>query len=90
MYEELEEQPEMNSTVSSGLTLESVSRLLGNEIVVPILEFIQPKLGSENWIDRYVGMIAFGSILDGPDSQYILNCVGNNLEAFLQMINDPV
>ena len=57
----------MNSCVSAGLTLESVSRAIGDDVLSPILEFIQPKLSSGNWVDRYIGMIAFGAILDGPN-----------------------
>ncbi len=67
MFDELEEQPEMNCIISSGVTLDNISKILGNEVVNPILEFIQPKLCSDNWIERYIGMITFGSILDGPN-----------------------
>jgi len=63
--------PENNISISAGLTLESISRVAGNLVLQPVLEFINPKLSSANWGDRYIGMIAFGSIIDGPDPNQI-------------------
>ncbi len=40
MFDELEEQPEMNCIISSGVTLDNITKILGNEVVNPILDFI--------------------------------------------------
>jgi hypothetical protein len=47
--------------------LEAISRAIGNDVLTPMFNFIQGKIGSTNWGDRFIGMIAFGSIIEGPD-----------------------
>lgn len=58
--------PENNCSMSAGYTLENVARAIGVDVLNPIFEFIQPKIASSNWGDRFIAMIAFGSIIDGP------------------------
>ena len=65
--ENLDEMPENNLSLSAGYTLESIARTIGNSVLETIFNFIQPKISSTNWGDRYIGMIAFGSIIDGPN-----------------------
>lgn len=60
--------PENHCSMSAGYTLENVARTIGNDVLSPIFDYIQPKITSANWGDRYIGMIAFGSIIDGPNS----------------------
>lgn len=67
--------PENTCTVSAGYTLESISRAIGDDVLIPIYEFIQPKLGSDKWIERYIGMIGFGSIIDGPNPASIATMI---------------
>lgn len=64
--ENLDEMPENNISLSAGYTLESIARTVGNQVLTPIFNFIQPLISSARWGDRYIGMIAFGSIIDGP------------------------
>ena len=88
--EALDEMPENNISISAGLTLESISRVAGNLVLQPVLDFIHPKLSSANWGDRYIGMIAFGSIIDGPDPNQICSIIAEAYSAIIEMINDPV
>lgn len=62
--------------MTAGYTLESVARTIGDEVLNPIFNFIQPKLTSQNWGDRYIAMIAFGSIIDGPSTEALFEIVG--------------
>ena len=55
-----------------------------------MLDFIHPKLQSPNWGDRYIGMIAFGSIIDGPDPNQISSIINDAFLGIIDMINDPV
>jgi hypothetical protein len=65
----LDEMPENSCAVSAGSTLESISRAIGNDVLTPMFSFIQGKISSANWGDRFIGMIAFGSIIEGPDPE---------------------
>lgn len=86
----LDDMPENNISISAGYTLESVARTIGNGVLQPIFNFIQDKLGSQNWGDRYIGMIAFGSIIDGPNPQEIINSIHESYLSFLAMLDDQV
>jgi len=88
--EKLDETPENNLSLSAGYTLESIARTIGNKVLDPVFNFIQPKIGSANWGDRYIGMIAFGSIIDGPNPDDIINIISGAFGDILNMINDPV
>lgn len=59
--------PENNLYLTAAYALENISRVIGNNVLEPIFNFIQPKIASPNWGDRYIGMVAFGSIIDGPN-----------------------
>jgi importin subunit beta-1 len=72
----LEEIPEGHCSMTAGYTLESVAKTIGDEVLNPIFNFIQPKLTSLNWGDRYIAMIAFGSIIDGPSTEALFEIVG--------------
>jgi importin subunit beta-1 len=67
--ENLDEMPENSLTLAAGYTLENITRVVGNFILSPLINFIQSKIISEKWGDRYIALIAFGSIIDGPDPQ---------------------
>ena len=76
--------------MSAGYTLENVARTIGDDVLIPIFNFIHPKLQSTNWGDRYIGMIAFGSVIDGPSTQALVEIVAPAFESIVSMINDPV
>lgn len=82
--------PENNISLSCGYTLESLSRAVGNNVLEPIFNFIQPKITSPKWGDRYIGMIAFGSIIDGPNPIDIANIIAGAYGDIINMINDPI
>lgn len=68
--------PENSITLAAGYTLENIARVIGNPILNFIFPFIQQKICSENWGDRYISMIAFGSVIDGPKQEELVKIVG--------------
>lgn len=78
--EKVEDMAENSITISAGYALETISRTIGNKILDYIFEFIQPKLGSEDWGQRYVGMLTFASIIDGPDANSMMNIISGAYE----------
>jgi importin subunit beta-1 len=88
--ENLDEMPENSLTLAAGYTLENISRVVRNFIIPPLLNFIQPRIGSDKWGDRYISLIAFGSIIDGPEEQQFNAAIGEFYSGFVNMIHDPV
>ena len=82
--------PENSLTLAAGYTLENITRVVRSQIIPNMMSFIKLRVGSNGWGDRYVGLIAFGSIIDGPDAKDLISEIGDNYHAFVNMINDPV
>lgn len=82
--------PENSLSFAAGYTLEGISRVVGDAVLGPIFEYIHPKMASANWGDRYIGMIAFGSIIDGPQSSEIAQIIGGAYFDIVSMINDSI
>ena len=51
---------------ASGQLLQEVAKVLRDQLLDSTLQFAGPKLNSQSWKDNHVGMIALGSIMEGP------------------------
>jgi hypothetical protein len=58
--------------------------------VAPIFNFIQNKLFSTNWVEKYISALAFGAIIEGPSPQMIEQIIGQAYPSFINMLSDPV
>eukprot|EP00467_Chlorarachnion_reptans_P001009 CAMPEP_0114495092 /NCGR_PEP_ID=MMETSP0109-20121206/5014_1 /TAXON_ID=29199 /ORGANISM="Chlorarachnion reptans, Strain CCCM449" /LENGTH=972 /DNA_ID=CAMNT_0001672199 /DNA_START=429 /DNA_END=3347 /DNA_ORIENTATION=+ len=58
-----------NSAKASAASLELMSRLVGDSMLEYLLPRIQQFLTSNNWREQEAGLMALGSILDGPSNQ---------------------
>jgi len=66
----IEETEEWNVSLSSGCALEYLALIMKEEIMESVINFSFPKLASGNWIDRYVGNLALGAIVEGPNPEF--------------------
>ena len=67
-----------------------MAELIGNPIWQPVIGIATEKLNKNNWMEQYVGMIALGSILGGPDPNMIYNEMEPVYPAIFQMFNSEV
>jgi hypothetical protein len=58
--------------------------------MMPVLNFAFPKFSSENWTERYVGNIALGAIMEGPNPEYFKSTMDQYYESILNQISDSV
>ncbi len=75
-------------SMASGCCLQLFAQNTGNFVVQPTLEFVEKSIGSENWRLREAAVMAFGSILDGPDHDQLKTLIGQALGPILQLIKD--
>lgn len=59
-----------------------------NYVVQPTLQFVEANINSPNWRNKEAAVMAFGSILDGPDKSQLTNLIGQALPPILSLIND--
>lgn len=59
-----------------------------NYVVQPTLSFVENNLSSNNWRNREAAVMAFGSILDGPDKLELKTLIGQALPPIFSLIKD--
>lgn len=59
-----------------------------NYVVQPTLQFVEANISSQNWRNKEAAVMAFGSILDGPDKEQLATLIGQALPPILSLIND--
>ncbi|KAH3903043.1 probable Importin subunit beta-1 [Saccharomycodes ludwigii] len=82
------EDDDWNVSMSAGACLQLYAQNCGNYIVEPVLHFVEQNIASDNWRQREAAVMAFGSILDGPDKTQLANLIHQALPPILNLIKD--
>ncbi len=75
--------------MAAGTCLSLLARATGDLIVQPTIPFIESNIQSPDWHAREAAVLAFGSILDGPDPNSLTPLVDQALPILLPMMQDP-
>lgn len=59
-----------------------------DQIIPPVLEFVERNLRNEDWHHREAAVAAFGAILDGPDADTLISLVKQALPVLIGMMVD--
>lgn len=86
--EEDAEEDEWNISMAAGTCLSLLARAVGDIIVPPVIPFIESNIKSQDWHQREAAVMAFGSILDGPDPAALETLVNQALPILLPMMQD--
>ena len=91
--EEDADEDSWNRAMAAGCCLGLLAQVVKNAIIdgtSPVLPFIEANIQNPNWHFREAAVMAFGSILDGPDENTILELVKKAFPLMLQQIRDPL
>ncbi|CAR25358.1 karyopherin beta [Lachancea thermotolerans CBS 6340] len=83
------EDDDWNVAMSAGACLQLFAQNCGNYVVEPVLRYVELNITSDNWRNREAAVMAFGSILDGPDKVQLTNLIHQALPPILHLIKDP-
>ncbi|KAG8858970.1 karyopherin beta [Tulasnella sp. 330] len=86
--EEDAEEDEWNISMAAGTCLSLLARAVGDIIVPPVIPFIESNIKAQDWHHREAAVMAFGSILDGPDPTALETLVNQALPILLPMMQD--
>jgi importin subunit beta-1 len=75
--------------LSAGCCLASVSLLLRNEILEPILSFVSNNMANPNWKQRYAALLSLGAIVEGPEKMKFMQIIQTAITPLINMFNDP-
>lgn len=82
------EDDDWSVAMAAGACLQLFAQNTGNYVVEPTLHFVGANLLNEGWRDKEAAVMAFGSILEGPDRDSLVNLVQQALQPILLLIKD--
>lgn len=86
--EEDADEDEWNVSMAAGTCLSLLAGAVQDSIVGPVIPFIEGNIKSEDWHHREAAVMAFGSILEGPDPEVLTPLVNQALPLLIDMMAD--
>ncbi|KAJ1736007.1 karyopherin Kap95 [Coemansia biformis] len=84
------DEDEWNVSMAASTCLSLLAQTIGNEIVAPVIPFVEQHIRNPDWHYREAAVMSFGSILDGPDPSVLTPLVSQALPVLIEMIKDQV
>lgn len=85
------EDPEEDDWIpakSAGVCIMLLAQCCQDEVIAPTLPFISANFGSEDWHRREAAVMAFGSILDGPNPSTLSDLVKQAIMPLIERVGD--
>ncbi|KAA1475779.1 karyopherin Kap95 [Dentipellis sp. KUC8613] len=82
------EEGEWNVAMAAGTCLNFLAQAVHDSIVAAVIPFIEGNIKSQDWHQREAAVMAFGSILVGPDPTVLTPLVNQALPILIDMMND--
>jgi importin subunit beta-1 len=76
-------------SMAAGACLQLFAQNTGNHVVNQTVQFVADNIASPNWVQREAAVMAFGSILEGPNPDQLKTLIGEALLPLLNLMNDP-
>ncbi|TCD60502.1 karyopherin beta [Steccherinum ochraceum] len=88
--EEDADEEEWNVSMAAGTCLGLLATAVADTIVPAVIPFIEANIRAQDWHFREAAVMAFGSILDGPDPAVLTPLVNQALPILIDMMADPM
>ncbi|KAI5953311.1 kap95 [Candida jiufengensis] len=82
------EDDDWSVAMAAGACLQLYAQNIGNYVVDPTINFVSNNINKEDWRSREASVMAFGSILDGPDHDQLKSTIKDALTPILALIKD--
>ncbi|CAO3703275.1 unnamed protein product [Rhizopus stolonifer] len=84
------DEDEWSVSMASATCLSLLAQCVNNLVIEQVVPFIEANIQDENWRKREAAVMAFGSILEGPDGDVLTPLVNQALPTLIQMMKDNV
>ncbi|EEB06851.1 karyopherin Kap95 [Schizosaccharomyces japonicus yFS275] len=84
------DEDDWNISMAAATCLQLFAQVVGDDMVNPVLSFVEQNIQSADWHQREAAVMAFGSVLEGPNPAMMTPLVNQALPVLIQMMNDPV
>ncbi|XP_033729110.1 importin subunit beta-1-like isoform X1 [Pecten maximus] len=88
MHEELDDDDEWNPCKAAGVCLMLMANCCEDDIVPHILPFVNDHIRHPDWRFRDAAVMAFGSILEGPDPAKLKPVVEQAMRMLIELLKD--
>ncbi|KAK9448198.1 armadillo-type protein [Limtongia smithiae] len=88
--EEDSDDDEWNISMAAAACLQLFAEDTGSAVVNLTLQFVEQNISQEDWRKREAAVMAFGSILDGPDHGTLAHVIGQALPPMLNLMSDSI
>jgi importin subunit beta-1 len=88
--EEDVDEDEWNVAMAAATCLSLLAQCVQDNIVALVLPFVQTNIRNPDWRYREAAVMAFGSIMEGPNPQLLAPLATQAMPILLEMIRDPV
>ena len=82
-FDEDEDEDDWGHSVSAGNCLQKLALLIKNDIMEPVLKFVDERVGTADWKQKYPALVALGSITNGPEPEKFLEVIRGALPKLL-------
>jgi len=80
-----DEDDETGVQQSAGVCLHRISKLIGNDVLDPVIVFVKNYISSPEWQKRYAAIICLGIITEGPEKPAFCTILTPSLDNLFQM-----
>ncbi|KAG0031278.1 karyopherin beta [Podila clonocystis] len=88
--EEEDDEDDWNLPMAAGTCLSLTAQCAGDACVAPVIAFVEANIRHTEWQYREASVMAFGSILEGPSAELLVQPVSQALPFLIEMMADPV
>lgn len=83
------EDDDWSVAMAAGSCLQMFAQATGMYVVEPTLKFFAANIELQEWRNREAAVMAFGSILEGPELEQLSSPIQEALQPILRLVNDP-
>ncbi|KAJ2236247.1 karyopherin Kap95 [Coemansia sp. RSA 485] len=84
------DEDEWNVSMAAATCLSLQAQTIGNDIVAPVIPFVEQHIRNPDWHYREAAVMSFGSILEGPNPEVLTPLVSQALPVLIEMVKDQV
>ncbi|KAI8871788.1 ARM repeat-containing protein [Ramicandelaber brevisporus] len=87
--DEDDDEDDFTTAMAAATCLASLAQVTANAIVPFVISFIEGNIRHQKWQNREAAVMAFGSILEGPETNVLLPFVNQALPVLVELMKDP-
>ncbi|KAG4094253.1 karyopherin Kap95 [Neocallimastix lanati (nom. inval.)] len=85
-----DEDDEWNISMAAATCLSLLATCVEDDIVAPVLPFVESNINNTDWVYREAAIMAFGSILEGPNPVNLYPLVNQALPLLVNLMKDDI